>query len=86
MKRLTTVRKHTNALQHAAGFMEVLLDGDDREDLGDAIERYRTGRAPLVVPLTLLRHHVRKVGGPDWLAAQTYLYPYPDELMPGRGV
>ena len=86
MERLTTVRKHTNALQHAAGFMKVLLDGDDREELARAIERYRTGRAPLVVPLTLLRHHVRKVGGPDGLAAQTYLYPYPDELVPGRGV
>lgn len=86
LERLTTVRKHTNVLQHASGFLKRLLDGGDREELAGAIERYRTGRAPLVAPLTLLRHHVRKVGGPDWLAAQTYLYPYPDELMQGSGV
>ncbi|MCY4581847.1 MAG: DUF523 and DUF1722 domain-containing protein [Chloroflexi bacterium] len=85
LERLTTVRKHTNALQHAAGFLKALLDRDDREELAEAIERYRTGRAPLVAPLTLLRHHVRKAGGPDWLAAQTYLHPYPDELMQGSG-
>jgi len=86
LERLSTVRKHTNALQHAAGFLKGLLDGGDREELADAIERYRTGRAMLVAPLTLLRHHIRKAGGPDWLAAQTYLYPYPDELMQGSGV
>ncbi len=81
MERLTTARKHTNALQHAAGFLKDTLDAGDREELADAIERYRTGKAPFTVPLTLLRHHVRKSGGPEWLAAQTYLHPYPDELM-----
>ncbi len=81
VERLTTARKHTNALQHAAGFLKQALDTGDREELADAIERYRTGRAPFTVPLTLLRHHVRRSGGPDWLAAQTYLHPYPDELM-----
>ena len=86
LERLTTVRKHTNALQHAAGFLKALLDGGDREELAGAIERYRTGGAALVAPLTLLRHHVRKAGGPDWLADQTYLYPYPDELMQGSVV
>ena len=86
LERLTTVRKHTNALQHAAGFLKGLLDRDGREELTDAIERYRAGKALLVAPLTLLRHHVRKAGGPDWLTAQTYLYPYPDELMQENGV
>lgn len=81
MERLTTARKHTNALQHAAGFLKHALGSGDREELAGAIEQYRTGKAPLVAPLTLLRHHVRKSGGPDWLAAQTYLAPYPDELM-----
>lgn len=83
MERLTTPRKHANALQHAAGFLKGLLAGGDREELGDAIERYRMGKAPFAVPLMLLRHHVRRAGGPEWLVDQTYLYPYPDELMPG---
>ena len=83
VERLTTVRKHTNALQHAAGFLKQVLEDDDREELAGAIERYRTGKAPFTEPLTLLRHHVRKAGGPEWLAEQTYLHPYPDELMLG---
>jgi uncharacterized protein YbgA (DUF1722 family) len=35
---------------------------------------------PLVVPLTLLRHHVR-AHGVEYLAGQTYLEPHPRELM-----
>ena len=61
---------------------EAAMDDADHS----AIERYRAGKALLVAPLTLLRHHVRKAGGPDWLTAQTYLYPYPDELMQENGV
>ncbi|MYA50975.1 MAG: DUF523 and DUF1722 domain-containing protein [Chloroflexi bacterium] len=83
VERLTTARKHTNALQHAAGFLKQTLDAGDREELAGAIERYRTGKAPFTAPLTLLRHHVRRSGGPEWLVAQTYLHPYPDELMLG---
>ncbi|MXY59855.1 MAG: DUF523 and DUF1722 domain-containing protein [Chloroflexi bacterium] len=83
VERLTTARKHTNALQHAAGFLKQTLDAGDREELAGAIERYRTGKAPFTAPLTLLRHHIRRSGGPEWLAAQTYLHPYPDELMLG---
>ena len=86
LERLTTARKHTNALQHAAGFLKHTLDADDREELTDAIESFRVGKAPFTAPLTLLRHHVRKSGGPEWLVEQTYLHPYPDELMPGSGV
>ncbi|MDE2836485.1 MAG: DUF523 and DUF1722 domain-containing protein [Chloroflexota bacterium] len=83
MARLTTPRKHANALQHAAGFLKGLLDKGDREELAGAIERYRVGKASFTAPLTLLRHHVRRSGGPEWLAAQTYLQPYPEELMLG---
>ena len=80
MERLTTPRKHANALQHAAGFLKRMLDAGDREELADAIESFRVGRAPFAAPLTLLRHHVRRSGGPGWLAVQTYLHPYPDPL------
>ena len=86
MERLTTARKHANALQHAAGFLKQTIDAGDREELTDAIERYRTGKVPFTAPLTLLRHHVRRSGGPEWLAVQTYLHPYPDELMLENGV
>ena len=86
MQCLPTVYEHTNVLRCAARHLERLLDGSDREELAAAIERYRRGDAPLAAPLALLRRHARRAGGPEWLAAQTYLAPYPDELMQGAGV
>jgi uncharacterized protein YbgA (DUF1722 family) len=37
-------------------------------------------RVRLVVPLTLLAHHIRRCGVP-YLADQVYLQPHPVELM-----
>ncbi|HEX9049683.1 MAG TPA: DUF523 and DUF1722 domain-containing protein [Anaeromyxobacter sp.] len=76
--------RHANVLQHAAGYFRDLLDPDDRRELAGAIEDYARGHVPLVVPLTLVRHHVRRhadARGVDWLAGQTYLDPDPKELM-----
>ncbi len=56
------------------------IDADDRAELSGLIDSYRAGSVPLIVPVTLLRHHARRVGS-DWLRDQTYLDPYPDELM-----
>jgi uncharacterized protein YbgA (DUF1722 family) len=81
MARLATPRKHANALQHAVGFLKRDLDNDDKAELLDTIEQYRLEALPLIVPITLLRHHLRKAGGPAWLASQSYLAPYPSELM-----
>jgi len=36
---------------------------------------------PIIVPITLLQHHINKIGGPKWLTNQTYLDPYPSEMM-----
>jgi uncharacterized protein YbgA (DUF1722 family) len=76
--------RHANVLQHAAGYLRELLDPDDRRELAGAIDDYAKGHVPLVVPLTLVRHHVRRHAGAhgiDWLADQTYLDPDPKELM-----
>jgi len=45
-----------------------------------ALPHGRRGLVPLVVPLTLVRHHVRMLGV-TYLAEQTYLQPHPKELM-----
>ncbi len=45
------------------------------------IEDYRQGLVPLVVPLTLLKHHLNRHPAPDWVHQQVYLNPYPKELM-----
>jgi uncharacterized protein YbgA (DUF1722 family)/uncharacterized protein YbbK (DUF523 family) len=75
-----TPRKHANVLYHLLGFLKKLLDAEDRAELVDRIEAYRKGLVPLVVPLTLLAHHFRR-HPTDWVAEQTYLNPYPAELM-----
>jgi uncharacterized protein YbgA (DUF1722 family)/uncharacterized protein YbbK (DUF523 family) len=75
-----TRARHTNVLQHLAGFFTEQLTRDERAELGEVIEEYRRGLVPLVVPITLLKHHVRRLGL-TYLAGQVYLNPHPKELM-----
>ena len=75
-----TRARHVNVLQHLAGFGKRQLSDDDRAEIGEVIAEYRRGLVPLVVPLTLLKHHVRRLGI-AYLADQVYLSPHPRELM-----
>lgn len=75
-----TRARHVNVLQHLAGFFKKTLGGDERAELGEVIQEYRRGLVPLVVPLTLVKHHVRRLGI-VYLADQVYLSPHPRELM-----
>ena len=77
---IATPRRHTNVLQHMAGYFKNQLDRASKAELLGAIEDYRTGCVPLIVPITLLRHHVR-VHDVSYLAGQLYLAPHPKELM-----
>jgi uncharacterized protein YbgA (DUF1722 family)/uncharacterized protein YbbK (DUF523 family) len=77
---IATTRKHTNALMHMLGHFKTLVDDDARGELLTSIEDYRTGLVPLIVPLTLVKHHVRR-SHVDYLAGQVYLDPHPKELM-----
>ncbi len=79
MAHRATPRRHANVLQHLAGFLKRSLDAGDRRALAEAIDEYRTGSVPLVVPIRFLRHHFRCA--PDrYVEMQHYLEPYPDEL------
>ena len=75
-----TTRRHTNVLMHMAGHLKKRLDAGSRAELATTIDEYRRELVPLIVPLTLLRHHVR-VHGIAYLSGQTYLEPHPRELM-----
>ena len=77
---LATPRRHANVLQHVAGHVKDRLDTASKSDLAGAIDDYRGGLVPLVVPITLLRRHVR-VHAIPYLAGQLYLEPHPKELM-----
>ena len=80
MARPATAARHTNVLMHMAGHLKKRLDDASRRELADCIDEYRRELVPLVVPLTLLRHHVR-AHHVAYLAGQTYLEPHPRELM-----
>jgi len=77
---ISTPRRHTNVLQHMAGYFKDVLDSDSKAELAASIDDYRQGLVPLVVPLTLIRHHVR-THDVTYLAGQAYLAPHPKELM-----
>jgi uncharacterized protein YbgA (DUF1722 family)/uncharacterized protein YbbK (DUF523 family) len=80
LTRPATTRRHTNVLEHMLGHLRGRLDPGSRTELADLIADYRRALIPLVVPVTLLRHHVR-VLGIAYLADQVYLDPHPRELL-----
>jgi len=80
LRERATPKKHANVLQHLMGYLKAELDGPDKEELLARIDEYRVGLVPLIVPLTLLAHHFRR-HPVDWVMQQTYLAPYPAELM-----
>ncbi|HEY0712532.1 MAG TPA: DUF523 and DUF1722 domain-containing protein [Polyangia bacterium] len=80
LKTLATPGRHANVLMHMLGHVSDHLDNADREELLGVIEDHRQGLVPLVVPVTLMRHHVRRFGV-TYLLGQSYLEPHPKELM-----
>ncbi|BBO75966.1 hypothetical protein DSCW_33830 [Desulfosarcina widdelii] len=74
-----TVSKHTNVLMHILGYFKKQLSGDEKQEVLSVIDNYRSGHLPLIVPVTLLNHFVRKYRQP-YLSDQTYLQPHPLEL------
>jgi len=78
---LATPAKQSDVLQHLMGFLKRELDAADKQELLDVIADYRAGLTPLVVPLTLLQHHLRRHAVSDWVYEQVYLTPYPKELL-----
>jgi len=80
LQQRATTRKHTNTLQHIMGYFKTQLSGEDKQELLAAIEDYRLELVPLIVPITLIRHHTRNVDLP-YIQDQVYLWPHPKELM-----
>ena len=80
LKVKSTKNKHANVLSHLQGYLKQRIDAADKAELAQCIDDYREGLVPLVVPLTLLQHHFKRHPHP-WVAEQTYLQPYPVELM-----
>ncbi|WP_324733374.1 YbgA family protein [Pseudomonas paeninsulae] len=79
LKKCATRRTHSNTLQHLSGYFKQALSSADRQEMQLLIGQYRNGVVPLVVPLTLLKHHLRRHPD-DYLAMQVYLQPHPENL------
>jgi len=80
LKIRATSKKHVNVLQHMMGYFKEQLSGDEKTELLELINHYRDGYIPLVVPVTLISHYVRKYDEP-YLSQQVYLNPHPSELQ-----
>ncbi len=80
LKKPATRKNHVNVLQHIQGYLKKALSADDKAELCEVIERYRNGYIPLIVPLTLLKHHFRKSPDP-YIEESYYMSPYPQELQ-----
>jgi uncharacterized protein YbgA (DUF1722 family)/uncharacterized protein YbbK (DUF523 family) len=81
LKVLATPGKHANVMQHLVGYLKDTLAAEDKAELLSLIDEYRRGLLPLVVPLTLLRHHLSRHLVPEWVNRQVYLNPCAAELM-----
>lgn len=76
----TTPKKNVDVLQHMMGYFKKQLSADEKKELLEMIDRYQKGLLPLLVPLTLIIHYVRKYDQP-YLRKQIYLNPYPFSLQ-----
>ena len=76
----TTPKKNANVLQHMMGYFKDQLSPDEKQELLEIIELYRKEYLPLIVPITLIKHYVRKYDE-SYLKEQDYLNPHPIELQ-----
>ncbi len=74
-----TIKKHANVLLHMMGYFKKDLSMDEKQELIDLIAQFRKGYLPLIIPITLMNHYVRKYDH-VYLKMQTYLNPHPIEL------
>ena len=75
-----TPRKNVNVLQHIVGFFKTRLGPAEKREMQGLIEDYARGLVPLVVPITLINHHVARLDV-AYVRDQIYLHPHPRELM-----
>ncbi len=78
-----TRKRHANVLYHAMGYLKQQLTPGDKAELVEAIEAYRTEQVPRVVPITLMRHHLRHHPHP-YLVQQLYWHWAPPALGLGN--
>ena len=79
LKLKTTSKKNSNVMMHMMGYFKEQLSSDEKKELLEGIDHYRKGHIPLIVPITLINHYVRKYNQ-TYLKQHVYLNPHPLEL------
>ncbi|MEH6550723.1 MAG: DUF523 and DUF1722 domain-containing protein [Pseudomonadales bacterium] len=79
LNNMATRKTRSNVLEHVRGYLKKQLSADDKQELSGLITQYRSGFIPLVVPLTLLRHHFKHHQN-NYIDQQAFFLPYPDQL------
>lgn len=79
MRLKPTIKKHVNVLMHMMGYFKKLISADEKQELLSVINQFHECIVPLIVPITLLNHYIRKFNEP-YLNKQYYLNPHPLEL------
>jgi len=73
-------RRQANILLHILGYFRNHPDTELRQEFLNVVDDYRRGLVPLIVPITMIRHYVRRFDI-AYLRGQVYLEPHPKELM-----
>ncbi len=79
LSRPVNRKGNANVMQHLQGYLKKLTSADEKAELRELIDAYRRGEVPLVAPLTLLKHYLRKVDMP-YLQQQSFWSPHPEKL------
>lgn len=74
-----TKAKHVNVLEKSMGHFKKLISAWEKQELLDVFRRYKDGQIPLIIPIFLLNHYIRKHDEP-YLKEQYYFHPHPLEL------
>jgi len=69
-----------NVLMHALGYFREGLTSEEKAYFLDSLQRYRTGKVPLSVPVGIIRSWVVRFSQP-YLAQQVLFQPYPEALV-----
>ena len=88
MIKAPSYKRNINVLNHSLGYFEE-LPTKEKDFFYEILNKYRNGKVPLSVPKILLKSYAIRFSN-NYLLSQTFLEPYPEELMnlsdSGKGV
>jgi len=80
LKRPARCGSNINVMMHIMGYFGKKLSKEEKSFFLDSIEKYRSARIPLSVPMNVLKAWVIRFQD-DYLMKQTFFEPYPEELI-----